>query len=387
MKKNIIVLFLTLVILVITACNDPIFYTISKETPLQKPRIDGSPTKFVEFDGAMFVASGKSLYYYKDDIWNRISLENWIRDIAATSGHLYICTEESGEMIWRASDLNFQWNRISTGTLNVQKIFGVTNALYISSITGSGSTFTYAIHNLPDSGTSLQEVSTGTNGVSMLNGVAASGSDVFLCSTFDNTDRNNVKGGIFHTTIGSSAAALVPGSFIPVITQDTPTLLRFTGIISLDTTPNIIAAIDYNGRLYKVTPSGLDGPVAEIKDGRRTTGALGIWQDKNNPTSDRLLLVGRQDIGYSLTTGFTYGYIELKFSVDGTINAEFKNPGSDPLPTTISNYEQFLSSLGKNPINYIHQFSGNGMLFASTQYRGVWSYKVREGSLQWNAED
>ena len=385
MKKNIIVFLISvLVVLIFAACNDPIFYMVSQETPLQKPRIDGSPTKFVEFDGAMFVASGKSLYYYKDDDWNRIPLENWIRDIAATSSHLYICTEESGEMLWRASDLNFQWNRISTGTLNVQKIFGVTNTLYISSIAGSGSIPSYEVHNISGSSTSLQKVDTGTNNISMLCGVAASGTDVYLCSTYDNTDRNNIKGGIFYTTAGSSSAVLIPGSVTTSLTPDTTYILRFTGIISLGTTPDIIAAIDYNGRLFKVTSSGIGSPVVSFTDNRRTTGALGIWQDKDNP-SDRLLLVGRQDIGYSYNPGYTYGYVEIILN-DTDIGTELKDPGKGT-PTTVQNHERYVSSLGKNPVNYIHQASSNGMLFVSTQYRGVWSYKERNGVPQWNAEE
>jgi len=388
MKKN-IVLIMTLAVFTLASCNDPVFYTISQETPLQKPRIDGSPSKFVEFDGAMYVATGKSLYYYKDNKWDRVVFQDWIRDIAATAEYFYVCIENSAAMLLRTNkiDSNTNWDSIQSDNLNVQKIFGVDNVLYISSITGTstGNFPNYSIHNLLDSSTTLQEVSTGTNNVSMLCGVAGSGANVYLCSVFDNTDRNNIKGGIFHTTAGSSAAALVPGSFVPSVTPDTPIIQRFTGIISLGTTPDIIAAVSYIGELFKVTPSGIGAPVARFEDSRRTTGALGVWKDVNNPSSI-LLLVGRQDVGYSYNTGFAYGYVELKLSDTDITGIAFFEPGKD-IPTTVENHERYISSLGKNPVNYIHQASEDGILFASTQYRGVWSYRERNGVLQWNAEE
>ncbi|MCL2243657.1 MAG: hypothetical protein FWC03_04225 [Treponema sp.] len=187
---------------------------------------------------------------------------------------------------------------------------------------------------------------------------------------------------------------------------------ELVGIINLDTTLNTnkIVAISREGELYSVIDAFAKIESINIRD-RMATGALTIWTDPNN-SSNMLLLAGRQDrLEYSTSSGYTYGYVELELDLsqpDGIkminnpnfnsseaedetniryIKAQFMEPGlSSVTSITSGNNDRFKSTIGKHPVNHIIQ-AQDGILFASTQKNGVWSYRLdRSGGPQWNAE-
>jgi len=165
-------------------------------------------------------------------------------------------------------------------------------------------------------------------------------------------------------------------------------LTGFTGIINLN--DNYIAAITIKGDIYEITDAVITKTIS-FSDGRDSTGALAIWKDKDNPTKN-LLLVGRMEYYQSTTSGYSNGYVEIEIdTTTGGIKegAEFNVPGKSS-PTSIDNYDRYVSSLGKKIINYFIQapssIDSNMTLFASTQKDGVWSYRTRNGEKLWNSE-
>jgi len=64
--KKILTLFS--IVFLFSTCNDPVFFIVHEETPLLKPLIEGSPTNFVVFGDAMYVASGRFLFTVKVSI-------------------------------------------------------------------------------------------------------------------------------------------------------------------------------------------------------------------------------------------------------------------------------------------------------------------------------
>jgi len=367
MKKTFLYLTLALFVLLIftaVSCNEPVFYNASIQIPLRPPLIDGSPSKLVKFDvdNSMYAASGKVLYWFNDGDWNHKNFPSWIRDIAATEKYLYVCMDKTLQR-FDGSD----WESIETG-LNMQKIFGAKNYLYISS--GASS---FAINYISDADNAASPVSITNGTATMLISAAVCGNDIFLCS----------KDGIFFTAVSA------PQSITMVSDSNGKNL---TGIINPGNSSGTIFAIDYNGNLYTATSAGFNAdPIAGFKDGRRTTGALTVYSAEGNSTL--LLLVGRMDVGYAYNTGYVYGYVEIKISSDMLgITGEFSIPGNGD-PTTVEKTERYNSSLGKNPVNSIYQYKTpqSNILFASTQKRGVWSYRNR-GSDElpdwyWNAEE
>jgi hypothetical protein len=371
MKLKLIKLFIfAFIVLSLVACNDPVFYLVSQEVPLRKPKIGGSPSRFVEFNGKMYVATGRELFAYENDKWHSRQFHSRIRDIAATDSFLYVCLDDANNMIRRTSigiidELNnLNWQEISTSELNIQKIFGAGDNLLISA--GSSS---FTVHYISGSSTAILPVNIPTETpISMLCGTVVSGGTVFLCST--------ERRGIFYTALGS------PGSL--TIVPETAGI-EFTSIINPGNNSGIIFAIDYDGKLYRVTTAGIiDSTPDNFAEGRKSTGALAIWE---NNDGDKLLLAGRQDVGYSYNAGYTYGYVEIAINATLTdIEGSFKEPGTGS-PTTVDNNERYASSIGKNPVPHIHQATSDKQLFASTQSRGVWSYRERDGYWQWNAEE
>jgi len=343
MRKMFLKLFIfTFFILMLNTCNDPIFYMVSKEIKQLKPLIGGSPTNFVDLNGTMFVASGKKIYSYKSGFWGIHPQNRWIAQLAATTTQLYVLYD-NGSVTRPFS---------SNPGISARSIFAVGDVLFYS----NGNTIYY----LDDSDNSTGPIATST---SMLNGAASDGTDYYLCT-------NN------------SGIYLVSGSL------DTSTLIdgsqkEFTGIISLK--DDTIVAITRGGVLYKIDENG----ISEIASfgGRMSSGALALFSKEvgSDPT---LLLAGRQDnLTYSINSGYTYGYLELMLDASsGGISpgSIFSEPGMLPI-TTVSTNEQYTSSIGKNPVNHIFQ-ADDGILFASTQLNGVWSYRMRDGLFQWNTE-
>ena len=198
--------------------------------------------------------------------------------------------------------------------------------------------------------------------------------------------------------------------------KDNKIITGFTGIINIS--ENYIAAININGDLYEIKGAVIT-PRASFNDSRESTGALALWYRDKDDTTPSLLLAGRNEYYYSTISRYTNGYVEIAL---GTYEVEVKDPAtgetvmnpdtnkpktekkfgimpdakfSEPginSPTTIDNYNRYLSSLGKKIINFFIQapstIDEKMTLFASTQKNGVWSYRDRhdgEGET-WNAE-
>jgi len=342
-------LILALVI-ALSACNDPIFYMISKETPKLKPRIGGSPTNFVVFNNSMYVASGENIWDYKNGSWTRHPQDKWIGQLAANTTLYALCDDGS------VKSFDSSMVETSTSINNAKSIFVANGTLFYEN-KADGSISSY------NGSTSTPISFSGSTLIADLRGVAYGSSTTYLCTHKD---------GIF--SVSGSVATLITGS----------SSKEFMGIITLQDN-NTVVAITRDGVLYKVD-TGIGDPIASFGS-RLANGALALWTDSTD-TDKNLLLAGRQDgLVYTTSSGYTYGYMELVLDASGGIvtGNNFVEPGKTS-PSSVSDNERYVSTIGKNPANHIFQAS-DGILFASTQKEGVWSYRVRGGIPQWNAEE
>jgi len=344
MKKKF--LFLLLISIFFVSCNDPIFFTVSRELPPLKPIIGGSPSKMVLYSGNMYVASGKILYSYNGG-WSNVRTFSWIRDIAATSNALYVCHEAGKNGVIT----NIFSGEQLAAPGNVNSIFGTPNGpeLYLSTSNNNGKFNIYEYN-----GSSFSLV---ISDVSDLRGAANDGVNTYIC----------VVNGVYT----SSGTAIVNSVG-----------LSFTGIILLPDNSVFVMSRDGSLRQINTATNELNLPITRLPNS--SSGALCIWTDGVN----YLLLAGLQDINTSINSSDTHGYRELELNDTGgiTANTGFKWPGAS-FPTTVSDESRYISSIGKHGLNSIFQ-APDGVLFASTQQKGLWSYRNRErhGGWQWNAE-
>jgi hypothetical protein len=359
--RNFYIFVLAAVVLLSGGCNDPVFWNIAQEEKILVSRIPGSPTRFAEFDGYMYVASGNDLYRYKDRKWDKINPKSGrIASIAATNNKLYILCDISDTFSLRESTNGSDFSTIATQSIPMHSIFTANNTLFI----GMGDVNSQYIQYL-DNNTLQKVVDTGKD---YLCGAVYSGSNYYFCVK----DHINANGGNIYTTnnLSTSATPVSGSNNIP-----------FVGIITLPTSNNVVA-IDRNGKLYTVTSSEVTFNHKSM--GRTANGVLAIWE--NSGGSGKLLLAGRQDMIASTTSGHTFGYMELEIDNSGIVStASFVDPGSNTL-STVKDNALYNATLGKLPVNDIFQVQ-NDVLFASTVGEGVWSYRVRDGRAQWNAEE
>jgi hypothetical protein len=372
-KRILLILSVIAAILMFGTCNDSIFYTISKEVIPIEPRIKGGPTNFAVYENYMYVASGSKLFRYhrdKDDkeIWDEQIPQpgGRIRQLASTGSHLYaLCHNDENPtgstVLKRYDDSNLQWQEIkgdTNGYNTFQSIFSANSVLFI----GAERNDFFAILRV-DNDRIRWLMDTGQK--AMLRGAEFYESDYFFCT------EGHAKGGIYTC----NASFLLSSE--PIIPKTEG--VQFTGIISLK---NNVTAIDRKGNLYTVTAQGLSNIITSL--GRESTGALTIWEGPNNTT---LLLAGRS----SLVEGYTYGYMEL--NITGNISSWiFSEPGENHPYSSIQdgNKELYISTIGKESVTHLFQtpyeVDAKMTLYASTQKNSVWSLKVRDGKLQWNAE-
>ena len=370
----------TIFIFTLVSCNDPIFYTVSQEERPLKPLIAGPSTNFVEFENYMRVAAGGAIYSYRVHIpgcpknCDPKCKENWesfpavnerILQLAVVGSKLYARLEKGRIISFSnvSNALTLDAAEITIPGQTIEGIYAANNNLFISTASGK----THSIYYL--SGSTPTQISPPSGHTfDMLVGVAYAGSAYYLC--------NKDKAGIFYaSTLGGTL------TFIPDSDKD------YTGIIN--SAANKVVAIARGGQLYDVSSS-----LATVYTGigfgdRRSTGALGIF--KND--SGNLLLAGRQDMEYTITSGYTHGYLEIEFDGAGTITGtSFATPGGKDISSMLTgSNEHYTSSIGSRIVRYIHQVSSaiddDKTLFASTP-RGVWSYRERSpGKFTWNAEN
>jgi len=379
MKKTLIKLIILSIVFMLFSCSDPIFFTVSKEIPILKPFIDGSPVNFVEYDGRLYTASGKQIFSYAGSGWSKWSkLDGRIGGLAATTGNLYAFYLNKDSNDGRIRNCN---SGSDLSLSDVQSIHASGDVLFACTRYNSR----YTIYFRKEGDSDFPAIP-GMSFDSMLNGVASDSNYYYLC----------VSEGIYYAEKSQIANPLT----LQVLGKD----LDFTGIIELKN--NYIAAITNDGKLYEIK----DAEIKEVAkfDDRYSTGALALWYRDTNDTMPSLLLVGRKERNYSTSSAYTNGYVEIALDTNPTIKdpttdapitnpkyggisgSSFNEPGKTS-PSSIDDYDRYVSSLGKKPVNHIIQTSAaidsKMTLFASTQQNGVWSYKTRDGVMQWNAEE
>ncbi|MDR1870117.1 MAG: hypothetical protein LBQ82_09055 [Treponema sp.] len=378
MKKHFFIykLLLLTVFILFTTCYDPVFFRVASEVEPVEPLIKGSPTNIVAFKRAVYVASGIVLYQYtgttrgsSEPKWYTAKKINGrFLQIASTEKYLYILhysdTNPNKKTIEKMDETgNWTPVNVNTGSFNnIQNIYSANDTLFISAANVSNSAESYSFFYFSDAGVG------GLLGSGEIKGAAYDGTDYYICT----------KEGVI---------SIIDEAMDP--TKDSKSSLEFTGLINLEDNNKTIAAITRDGVLYTVnkTTGGVSPLNVSFDNGRYSTGALAIWRDRNY--TPRLLLAGRQDaLEYSTDSGYTYGYMELRLDNNGPVG-NFSEPGKNPITSDPDN-DQFKSTIGKYPVNYILQtpiyIDSNMRLFASTQKNGVWSYKTRNGVPQWNAE-
>jgi len=384
-------LTLFLIIYSLNSCHDPIFYTVTQETPLIPPLIDGSPSNFTIFKDEIYVASGRNIFKYgkneqSECKWSKMNLSgeklgNYIANLAATDNSLYAhYLNNNLGGIRRLFNENGNSSVDLEEPQYIQTIYASANVLFICA-RKSGNTYTIYYLDEDDPSGNIKEVKGIT---SMLNGVAYDGNSkyYYLCTysgifyakkdEFESSSEKNV----FKEKRGNEEDKIIAG---------------FTGIINLN--GNYVAAINNNGDLYEINDTAISKK-ASFNDSRESTGALALWRGDKDDTTPSLLLAGRGEYYYSTISRYTNGYVEIELDETGRIkeDAIFREPGNNNSPTSIYNYDRYVSSLGKKIIKHFIQtpftLDKNMTLFASTQKNGVWSYRDRgdgEG-ITWNAE-
>jgi len=365
MKKTLLkIIILFSIVFALVSCSDPIFFIVHEEIPILKPFIDGSPTNFVILGDDIYVASGKKIFIYRKNTnkWADLGkLDGRIGGLAATNSSLYALYLHNDSNDGRirncnsGSDLNLS---------NVQSIHASGDFLFACVRNDNK----YAIFYINNSSPEIFKNIADSN--SELRGVAFDGTYYYLC----------VNEGIYYV----NKSQIDTASNLQVLGEN----LDFTGIIELKN--NYVAAITNNGILYEITNATII-EAAKFSDKRFSTGALALWC-RDTDTMPSLLLVGRREIFFSTSSNYTNGYVEIALdTTSGKIlsGAGFNDPGK-VTPSSIDNYDRYVSSLGKKVINHMIQapkdIDEKMTLFASTQQEGVWSYKDRGKGELWNAE-
>jgi hypothetical protein len=362
MKKRLLTILSILFILSLGSCNDPIFSIISQEVKPLPPLISGSPTNFVEFDGRLYVASGSTLYRYDGTDssnvsrgeWQPIQLGRHINQLAVTGSTFYALCGESNGMILKRSSNGTSWSDVPNPTLHkLYSIYAAGSQLFI----GAGEILSEekSLYILNES--FVEITSTGN---SILTGAASNGSNIYLTAK----DLNTTGGGFI---LNLNTSGRTSGSFV--------------GIISLGSS-NTVIAITREGNLRRVSDNA---SIANFGSKQLSLGALAIWENKQN-TSEKLLLVGRND-EMENSVNYEHGYLELDLNSDGTIKGGgLREPGTGyPSSIVVGDNNRYKSTIGQLVVNHLAQ-APDGILFASTHNKGVYSYRIRDGEWQWNAE-
>jgi len=389
-KKTLNFLFLSAAVLLFFACEEdqltyPIFYNISIEVEPLDPKINGAPTNFIVYNNAMYVASGPRIYRYTGTdgngrgIWDTLNPPpgDKVAQIAATSSYLYAwCYKDNDSTINSSVTRSLRrfdgvsWVDITGNTGGIQSIFAAKDTLFIGNQDRSISYVVDAANEITPILITVEGEDTQIKGE--LTGAVFNGTDYYLCT---------MGSGIYKMQDPGNRAVLIGTNVI------------FTGMICLDNAAKTVLLISRDGKLHAINADG--NGVAETGhnlNGRLAKGSLAVWENPDEP-GKKLLLAGRQDsLTYAVDSGYTYGYWELLLGDNEpngiAVNASFIEPatGGSSVPTTVDDNGRYKSTIGKYPVNFIFQ-APDGILFASTQQNGVWSYRARNDVPQWNAEE
>jgi len=395
MKKNIFcktIVFFVLA-LVLSCSQDPIFFTISTEPRPVKPRIQGGPTNMVEYNNRMYVASGKLFSYNGASGWDdSLQPGDKVIGLASTGDHLYaLCLTGSGvNTVLRRWEPTGGWadigNAESTYTL-IQSIYADNGELFAGAMNNNGSDYGILYFD----GGVLRRIAGDT---AMLSGAAYRTDDaVYFLST---------KGRGVYTI---SETDLLANKTATQLGGSEDRLLM--GMVKLkdDSTPSkeAIIVIERNdGTFYEARKEGFkiltytSGALVTSASGKFATGALAEWVDNINNTNQKMLIAGIQGglFSTSTTSSYSHGYAEIE--LDSPFNIVngwlvLNNPRStNPDITVNHDTDRYTATIGKHPVNHFFQapvdIDPNRTFFASTQTAGLWSYRYRDGGLQWNAE-
>jgi hypothetical protein len=350
------------------SCNqDDIFYQIENETALKDPLITGGPSNIVEFDDALYVASGSMWTYRSDDNnWRKISNpdSNKILGIAATDDYLYAVTSgiNLDDSWYYRGDKDgagkITWTQLkSPAHPRPNGIYGAGDTLFV----GAGnSDSNYAVYAIEDNASEFTQIrSPGSPGEGMLLGAASWKDNYFISldgkGVFASTDLNELK----------NDNTLVVGS------TDKG---DFTGFIVVDDSLLMVAS---TGFICKLSTVGEGITSTNSKSlGFTFTGALAVWEDPGDSTS-RYLLLGRKGSNTSY-----YGYLECQISESFDIGIG----GADDPQATVESNAAYRNSLGKRAVTSLYQapatIDPKMPIFASTQITNFWSCRDRV----WNYE-
>jgi hypothetical protein len=392
---------LGVMLLLLFACGqDPIFDMISREVEPLEPRVKGVPTKMVIFKyettpdkWGMYVADSKLHRYAKNSgneaVWDDGNIpqppEGTIFDLAATTSYLYALVDPDSPKLYRFNRTS--WTEVGFGSSDnqgytrFQTIYGECGSdgkpiagsdhLYVGASNSSGA---YAVF-YTDGTTGLTLLQ---STVGLLSGAASDSSSNHYFATDG--------GGVYIATSGSSLD--VSASWSPVSGAGG----AIKGMIQLPTPPASVIAIRGNGDI--LTLSGSSAPTVSTSGVQNLRGPAAVWGD----TSNTLLLIAVQ-IPIS-SSNSTYGYRELVLSSNPLPSGKIvlKEPGT--YPSTGDDNKRYKDTIEPKPVNSLLQvptdIDDNRILFASVQGRGVsqnntdgglWSYRVRDGIRQWNAEE
>jgi hypothetical protein len=407
--------FLLAITVFAASCSqDPIFHTIFREVKPLDARIRGTPTAMVAFSRgsgtALYVASGEEIHWYaepdnpsdKDDptkwwdgekglvpqpIETKEEKET-ITSLAATEDYLYaLCMTNPNTRSMELkrigkSDTSWETIQIDSDAAShpvLQSIYSAGNRLFI------GSSSDYDGEKVPCEILYVSDIdsvikSLGKN-LYYLSGAAYDGKDFYYLSA---NDMIKSVGDIYRiSAVGDLVKLSNPDEENPV----------FRGIISLEdggaARPSTVFAMDRNGALYRVDSANFTYlNKMTTTDSMKFTGALALWRDKDDKPV--WLLAGLASMTVGITTGYSNGYREFDLMGDNYSNSSFHQPGKAP-GSTVHDYERYLTTLDKYCVNYIFQapksLDPEMTLFASTHLNGLWSYRLRDGEWQWNAEE
>jgi hypothetical protein len=343
--KQVQLIFILLIFLQ-SCAQDPIFNMIANEIEPKDPKIKGSPSKLVRFNGDIYTANSKLWKYTDSTGWSSISSPSNIYDIAAGGGDLYLL---------RVSGSSTSVYKLGGGKIGNSTGYNMIQGLYSDSANPDLPVYAGAKRSSSDSDDYAILKITG---------------DSLKFERAINSPLAGVAGPYFATATsgiynGSAFVSNSGGYYI-------------AGIIDTKTATEGVIAVTGNGRILK-----LNGNTMTIYDSSSYpsfTGALAIYKDTNrNPVVEFLLLGSKSGI-------YDLGYREMR--LDGSF--ALSTPGDSIPYSTVSDKDKYRSTLAKCAVNSLIQVTGSvggsdglPLIFASTQKDGLWSYRDNE----WNAEE
>jgi hypothetical protein len=335
--KNTFVLALLAGFLFFSCNQDSIFYDISKEIEPKDPLIPGGPTNIVVSNNVIYAASiGSSRVYSYKDSWSvPYSVSGGIRQLAATTSHVYAITSDT------LYQLDVPGASASPGGNNLQTVYGAGDRVFVGTGTGSNSVVCYS-----DTST-LSLVTLDSTISGLLKGAVIEGTDYYIATT----------SGIYKIS-GNTVSIPLSGNFMGIIKTDT-----------------YISAITENGSLYYFEPASFPSTVVSLDSlGGIYTGAMATYTQPGE-TNPSLLLLG--------VYSSPYGYREVSLDNTGKPSGGAQTPGSGA-GSSIKDKAKYEASIAKHAVYSICQVSTSPpIIFASTYQNGLWSLRGDE----WNAEE